>query len=141
MHRAQFQQVLLQHLSGASAEIHMQRRLVSFKQPPSCSQPIHLSFEDGSRATCDILVGADGIKSVVRERMLTAVAEELRARGRAADADEALRQAKPVWSGTMAYRTTIPAEVLQRRYPNHRVLTTAHVVSEPARLQHVRSRT
>jgi salicylate hydroxylase len=60
--------------------------------------------------------------------MLKDVASQLRARGKGAEADEVLRSAKPLWSGTMVYRTIIPTEEVQRRFPNHRVLSQAHVV-------------
>ena len=106
----------------------MSKRLASFTQPPSSAQPIQLLFEDGTRATCDFLVGADGVKSTVRACMLAAVAGGLRAQGKTAEADEALRAAPPVWSGTMAYRTTIPSGVLHKRFPNHRVLSTPQLV-------------
>ena len=126
-HRPDFQRVLLGRLPR-HCRTHTSKRLVSYKQDLSSSQPIQLYFQDGTTATCDFLVGADGVKSAVRASMLEDVAAGLRARGQADDADVVLRAVKPVWSGTMAYRTAIRTEDVQRRFPNHRVLTQPHVV-------------
>ena len=124
-HRADFQRVLFSRLAP-HCRTHTSKRLVDFAQ--AARGPVQLRFQDGSRAECDVLVGADGIKSAVRARMLEHVAAQLRARGRHADADEALRAARPLWSGTMAYRTVVRTEDLQRRAPNHRVLTQPQIV-------------
>lgn len=53
---------------------------------------VSLSFADGSRAAADIVVGADGIHSVVREILLGAE--------------------KPRFTGRVAYRTTFPTKLL-----------------------------
>lgn len=69
---------------------------------------IRLEFRDGSEASCDLLVGCDGIKSVVRKQLL----EEL--------SDKRDRQLRgfidPVFTGTMAYRALMPVE----RLPKHK---------------------
>lgn len=49
-----------------------------------------LTFADGSTATADLVVGADGIKSVVRQQLFS--------------------DKPPVFAGEHAYRTVIPAE-------------------------------
>ncbi|KAG1732596.1 hypothetical protein EDB19DRAFT_2003626 [Suillus lakei] len=82
------------------------------------NSPITLTFKDGSTATCDVLIGADGIKSSVRPCMLRELAEGM-------DPDEkesVLSCINPVWSGVTAYRTLISAEKLRARCPDHRVL-------------------
>jgi salicylate hydroxylase/6-hydroxynicotinate 3-monooxygenase len=53
---------------------------------------IVLDFADGASATADVLVGADGVHSRVREIMLGADA--------------------PRWTGKVAYRTTFPASLI-----------------------------
>ena len=131
--RPDFQRALLRQL-GARCRTHPAKRLVSVVQPPSAAQPVQLVFADGSAATCDVLVGADGVASAVRADMLEAVADELLARGEADAAAEARRAVKPVWSGTMVYQTTIPAAALRARAADHRVLTSPHVVRLPTAL-------
>lgn len=78
---------------------------------------MNLHFNDGSNATCDILVGMDGIKSVVRKGLL--IKQGL---STSASLD-------PVWTGTIAYRGLIEQAALEAMYPGHRVLTTAVMVS------------
>ena len=54
---------------------------------------VTLRFTDGSRATTDLVIGADGVHSVVREVLLGAE--------------------KPRFTGRVAYRTTYPASLLK----------------------------
>ncbi|KAG1778822.1 hypothetical protein EV702DRAFT_1186477 [Suillus placidus] len=118
-HRADFHGVLLSHLPP-SCTTHNAKRLKSYTQPfndHSRSSPITLTFKDGSTATCDVLIGADGIKSTVRHYMMRELAEGM-------DPDEkqsVLSCINPVWSGVTAYRTLIPAEKLRVRCPDHHV--------------------
>lgn len=116
---------------------HTAKRLVSFSQPspsqPSSSshrkEPVRLAFADGTRAACDVLVGADGVRSAVRAGMLSSPdAGAGTGAGAGADAEEA-RKARCVWSGTMSYRATVPAAALRARWPGHRVLQEPYVVS------------
>ncbi|EKM50052.1 uncharacterized protein PHACADRAFT_264550 [Phanerochaete carnosa HHB-10118-sp] len=125
-HRPDFQRIVLQHLAR-SCRPHTSKRLVSYTQPSSASEPIQLFFQDGTTATCDLLVGADGVKSRVRACMIKEVADDLRARGDSITASKVMQSAAPVWSGMMSYRTTAPSEALQKRYPNHRLLKEPHV--------------
>ncbi len=60
--------------------------------------------------------------------MLNHKAADLRSMGKVAEADEALAAVQPKWSGTMAYRAVIPADMLRSKHPRHRVLTTPHIV-------------
>ncbi|KAG2078265.1 salicylate hydroxylase [Suillus decipiens] len=120
-HRADFHGVLLSVLPP-SCTIHNAKRLVSYSQPLedySGKSPITLTFKDGSTAMCDVLIGADGIKSAVRPCMLRELAGGM-------DPDEkpsVLSCINPIWSGVTTYRTLIPAQKLRARFPDHRVLT------------------
>jgi len=71
-----------------------------------------------------VLIGADGLKSVVRKAMLNEKADRAKAQGRWKEVSEMLSSVDPVWSGTNAYRTLIPAERLRARAPTHAVLTS-----------------
>lgn len=119
-HRADFHGVLLSFLPPSCAT-HNAKRLISYTQPLEGSprnSPITLTFTDGSTATCDVLIGADGIKSAVRPCMLRELAEGL-------DHDEkesVLSCMSPIWSGVAAYRTLVSAEKLRARCPDHRTL-------------------
>ena len=121
-HRPDFQAILLHRLARARCRTHNSKRLVSYSYSSrahhSRGEAVTLHFQDGTTATCDLLVGADGVKSAVRACMM-------RESGESQD----LMSAAPVWSGTMCYRATVPAEVLTKRYPNHRVLKAPHLVS------------
>ncbi|KAF5391213.1 hypothetical protein D9757_003074 [Collybiopsis confluens] len=111
-HRAQFQQVLVKHLSP-SCQIHFSKRLVSYSQNRQ-GGPVHLSFEDGTVATCDVLLGADGIKSVVRNCLLREQADIARSDGRLKDEQNLLACRDYVsWLGSIAYRALIPVERLK----------------------------
>lgn len=77
---------------------------------------VRLTFADGTRAACDVLVGADGVRSAVRAGML---------------AGDERHKADAVWSGTASYRATVSADALRRRWPGHRVLSGPYIVSRP----------
>ncbi|KAF8843489.1 FAD/NAD(P)-binding domain-containing protein [Paxillus ammoniavirescens] len=122
IHRADFHGVLLAHLPK-SCKSHHSKRLVSYTQPePSTNSPIILSFTDGTTSSCDVLIGADGIKSAVRGCMMREIAQTLSEEPAAAAAAAALSCIDPVWSGGTAYRTLIDAEQLGTCHPNHRAL-------------------
>ncbi|KJA16000.1 hypothetical protein HYPSUDRAFT_193707 [Hypholoma sublateritium FD-334 SS-4] len=116
-HRADVQQTFLKKCDPAS--VHVNKRLTSFEETPEGG--VHLQFHDGSSATCDILVGMDGIKSVVRKGLL--IKQGL---SHSASLD-------PVWTGTMVYRGLIEQAALEAIYPGHRTITTAlmHLIVYP----------
>ena len=120
--------------------------------------PISLRFEDDTVATCDVLIGADGLKSRVRvgmmERMVSEVTrqaagpagaegevgravaaggrEDARAgscEGRPAGTEALAAAAQPVWSGFVAYRVLISADKLRERAPEHSLLSNPMLVS------------
>ncbi|KAI0630150.1 FAD/NAD-P-binding domain-containing protein [Trametes polyzona] len=108
-HRAQFLDVLVSRLPPHIA--HFDKRLTEYREQSvgeDNAGELRLSFADGSTATCDVLVGCDGIKSVVRKQML----EDYVHTG---DGDPSLLgHVEPVWSGSIAYRGLIPVDRLVR---------------------------
>ncbi|KAF7428286.1 hypothetical protein PC9H_007507 [Pleurotus ostreatus] len=104
-HRAQFLDVLIDRLPTGVA--HFGKRLRSYSQ--SNNGPIGLRFSDGSMVECDVLLGCDGIKSVIRGQML-------RDRAKENNDGSLLDLVDPVWSGTIAYRGLIPAERLNEEH-------------------------
>ncbi|KAF5379638.1 hypothetical protein D9757_009181 [Collybiopsis confluens] len=123
-HRADYQQTLLNHLPKR-CRTYCSKRLRSYTQRQSGS--IELLFEDGTTSSCDVLVGADGVKSVVRAGILGEKARWAQGEGRWKEAAEILTHVEPVWSGSNAYRALIPVEKLRAIAPNHRVLNTPGV--------------
>ncbi|PPQ74337.1 hypothetical protein CVT24_000691 [Panaeolus cyanescens] len=119
-HRADFQKVLLRRLP-ASYRVHCSKRLRSYSQP--LQGPITLLFEDGEKHTCDVLVGADGLKSAVRQGLLGEKAKWALSQNNATEAADITALIEPVWSGECAYRALIPAERLKQRAPNHRAFS------------------
>lgn len=104
-HRADLQGALVNGLSG---HLHLSHRIVSYDE---IGDEIHLIFRDGSSATCDILIGMDGIKSTIRKCFLQ---------------KQGLLSSpslNPVWDGTIAYRGLILADKLEKELPGHRALT------------------
>jgi salicylate hydroxylase/6-hydroxynicotinate 3-monooxygenase len=73
-----------------AAILHRNRKLVGLDH---AAHGVTLRFADGSRATADLAVGADGVHSVVRDVLLGAE--------------------KPTFTGRVAYRTTYPASLLK----------------------------
>ena len=104
-HRAHFLDALVDHLPAGAA--HFGKRLTAYTYSPVAHQSepqIRLQFSDGSAAICDLLVGCDGIKSVVRKQLL----EDHVHKG---GGDPQLQSyIEPVWSGTIAYRGLIPVK-------------------------------
>ncbi|KAF7370090.1 Salicylate hydroxylase [Mycena sanguinolenta] len=121
LHRPDFQGVLLKRLPK-SCRVNCSKRLRTYTQRESGLT--ELVFEDGSRTFCDVLVGADGLKSATRRALLTERANWMQARGRWQDAADIASCIDPVWCGTIAYRALIPAERLRAVAPGHPVLTT-----------------
>lgn len=98
----------------------MYKRFVSYEQS---QEDIRMHFEDGSQAPCDLLIGADGIKSAVRRVLLKGLAEKSPSPFRYEDSIH------PTWTGTVAYRGLVPSEALSAVAPNHRTLTRFVMVS------------
>ena len=109
-HRADLQQGLA---SGLTGRLHLSHRLVSYEE---IRNEVHLTFQDGSSAVCDLLVGVDGINSVVRKCFLEK-------RGLISSPSY-----NPVWTGTIAYRGLVSVDEIDKEFPGHRAVTTPVMV-------------
>jgi salicylate hydroxylase len=85
MHRADLQTIIAEGLPRE--RIHLGHRLVGFDDS---GDRVNAVFDNGSTATADVLVGADGIHSTVRTLLFGAEA--------------------PQFAGCVAYRGLVPAE-------------------------------
>ncbi|KAI9061735.1 FAD/NAD-P-binding domain-containing protein [Trametes sanguinea] len=121
-HRAQFLDVLVDHLPSDVA--HFGKRLTSYTTPtinlnePGRASEILLHFADGSSATCDLLIGCDGIKSVIRKQMIE---DHVHKSG---GDPTLLEHIEPIWSGRIAYRGLIPVHRFKTEDKEHRTIQT-----------------
>ncbi|KIP05116.1 hypothetical protein PHLGIDRAFT_108689 [Phlebiopsis gigantea 11061_1 CR5-6] len=112
-HRAHFLDTLLARIPETVP--HLGKRLISYSHGDPTGS-IKLKFADGTSATCDILIGCDGIKSTVRRIMFQDLADK--------GQPEMIKFIEPVWTGEVVYRALIPMEhVPLRAGQKHRVLT------------------
>ena len=88
VHRAYFLDELVKGVPAQRA--HFNKRLVTIEDEPG--KEIMLHFKDGTTATADAVIGADGIHSHVREYLLGKEAAE------------------PVFAGSVAYRGLVPMD-------------------------------
>lgn len=110
-HRAELQQALISRLAG---QLLLSHRLISYEET---NDEVHLQFLNGKSATCDLLVGMDGIKSVVRKCFLFK---------HGLPKSPSLH---PIWTGTIAYRGLVPIGKLEVELPGHRAVHTPMIVS------------
>ncbi|KAF8903941.1 hypothetical protein CPB84DRAFT_713432 [Gymnopilus junonius] len=115
-YRSELQDFLLEDTSSSNINLHTSHRLVSYEEKENS---VDLTFKNGETATCDLLVGADGLNSVVRGCLL--------AQGKNWSQEEAYIKAQPVWSGTTIYRELLNADPIRRDYPNHGALKQLNV--------------
>jgi salicylate hydroxylase len=80
-------------------------------------------FKDGTTAECDVLIGADGLKSATRRTMFEDMALEAEVNGDLALAIALRRHIRAKYSGATVYRTIIPRERLTAISSEHRVLS------------------
>lgn len=66
--RADFLKALLD--SVPAERMHANRQLVEIEQPDGDDGEMTLKFSDGTTHVCDVLIGADGIRSFVRKHIL-----------------------------------------------------------------------
>ena len=86
-----------------------------------------MHFTDGTRATCDVLVGADGIGSRTRKAMYSDLANRVRD----VDPEKAAELEKPMepsFTGTYQYRALVDGNKLREKSPNNVSLTESATV-------------
>ncbi|KAF5348254.1 hypothetical protein D9756_010527 [Leucocoprinus leucothites] len=123
LHRSDLHQALLNGLNDKS-HVHLSSRVIDCNEQ---RDTVTLKFQDGTTADFDFVVGADGIKSVIRRDFITA------------SLPNEIDRISPVLSGTKGYRALISRETLEKRSPNHRALRTPlsycgknkHIISYP----------
>jgi salicylate hydroxylase len=90
-HRAELLEVLYNAVSkNPKIQMHVNKRLAKVEK--LSAEEMKLEFQDGSTATTNLAVGADGIHSVVRGHYITD---------------------KPIFSGTVAYRGLVPMDIVR----------------------------
>lgn len=113
IHRADLQKTLLERLNE-NTHLHLSSRVVAFEEH---DDGVTLTFQDGRTAGADLVVGADGLRSIIRRSLITAKFPGEKDR------------IDPIWSGSIAYRSIIPAETLMQRAPNHPAIVAPFMVS------------
>ncbi|SER73275.1 salicylate hydroxylase [Pseudomonas sp. NFACC02] len=96
VHRADFLDVLTTHLPAGIAQFD--KRAVGVEQN---GNEARVMFADGTDYRCDLLIAADGVKSVIRNHVLKGIGAE---------------PAEPRFTGTCAYRGMIDSETLREAY-------------------------
>ncbi|KAF7350687.1 FAD NAD-binding domain-containing protein [Mycena sanguinolenta] len=121
LHRPTFLEILQSKLS-ADCKIHTSKRLEKYTTSGKDSE-VQLVFADGSIATADILVGADGVHSATRASLFASMGDGYE------------QYIQPIFSGTIAYRGSFPKAKLAEALPSDRVKfwcgKNMHVVSHP----------
>lgn len=104
-HRTQFLKMFRDRL-GPNVTIHLGKRVGSYADIDG--DGVTLNFADGTAATCDVLVGCDGIHSAVRRTMFTEAG--------------LYTVIDPVWSGNLVYRSLFPLSMLRDVHGEHHPL-------------------
>ncbi|KAF8558565.1 FAD/NAD(P)-binding domain-containing protein [Imleria badia] len=117
MHHQDIIVVLQRHLPP-SCTVHSKKRLVNYMEPEEVdahsTSSIRLEFTDGTTATTDVLIGADGIRSVVRKTMFEAASNDNE------DGKTDLKQyIDATFTGMSVYRALISAETLGKENPEN----------------------
>ena len=109
VHRAEFLETLVP-LLPSTVKCHFGHRLSHYTTTTSSTgnQEMKLNFVDGQTATCDILIGFDGIKSAVRTQLY-----------RDSTSSEEKEVPEPRWTGTYVYRGIVPFEELEKAIGYH----------------------
>ncbi|GJJ13715.1 hypothetical protein Clacol_007971 [Clathrus columnatus] len=133
-HRSQFVSFLAEELiKTGRATAHFKKRCVSVSQKEGNEENefkdlVTIYFADGTKSTCDVLVGSDGIKSAVRASLLYGDPTE---EGKPVTKEQ--RFAGTKFCGTVAYRALVDPKELGKINPNHDAIKERkmHLVSYP----------
>ncbi|TFY72565.1 hypothetical protein EVG20_g435 [Dentipellis fragilis] len=97
--------------SMSTCTVHTSSRLLSYT--PAEAGGVTLHFAGGATAHADVLVGADGVRSAVRQTMFSSYSPPV----------------KPRWTGVVAYRSLVRREDLERLFKGHQAGKRAMVYS------------
>ncbi|KZV77667.1 FAD/NAD(P)-binding domain-containing protein [Peniophora sp. CONT] len=125
LHRAEFHNIIFRHIAS-HVRMHTTKRLISYTDPGDVNSPVRLVFADGTDATCDILIGADGVKSAVRATMLNELASRM---DDEIEAEELRESIPPRFSGASTLRAVIPKEKLAAISSDSSVWTAGNLYS------------
>jgi salicylate hydroxylase len=128
MHRPDLIDLLKDSLPP-NCSVHLQKRMTTYTTSSSKSTLIKIHFADGTTATADVLIGADGVRSATRATMFEALANQYQNGFDGITHEKLLRCKDPVWTGTVAYRCVFPAEKLRKIDPGHPGLDNHLLVS------------
>ena len=115
VHRSTFIHAIEKELPSAPlCTFHPCKRLSSLTQNEEDGL-VTLYFADGTTATADVVIGADGIRSAVRANMFS---------------DE--ERVEPKWSGVTAYRALVTREALEAKgMGDHPIQAEPEMVRRP----------
>lgn len=122
-HRAELINIFKLHLPKHH-RTHFGKRLVSYED--NSSDPVVLHFKDGSTAKCDVLIGADGIKSVVRTTLFGRRSEK---EGDPQKSENYKQYVEASWTGITVYRALVSRDALEAESPDHVALLSPTYVS------------
>ncbi|KAJ3805581.1 hypothetical protein F5876DRAFT_69665 [Lentinula aff. lateritia] len=116
-HRSNLQSALLRQIisdsssasSSCNCKIHLSHRLERCEET---NDSVKLFFENGYSTSCDMAIGADGIKSVVRKYVVSL-------------SDTTGLGGQLIFTGSRAFRGLVTRERFERLFPNHRALVNA----------------
>jgi salicylate hydroxylase len=101
LHRADLHNLLLARAREYKPDVvHLDHRVVAHEEGPD---RVELRFSDGSSAHGDMLIGADGLKSVVRRRIVGDI--------------------PPTYTGDAVWRITVPTDRLPREWRFDQVMS------------------
>jgi salicylate hydroxylase len=112
LHRPVFLDMLRAKLHPERCRIQISKRLIRYCGSMD-GAPVTLHFEDGTTATADVLIGSDGVHSMVRATMFAGNP----------------KYAEPKWSGEISYRAQCLQEEVRQKYPSHPALGAPKLVS------------
>lgn len=116
--------------SNQFCSIHTSSHFVSYDIVESASaRQFLLHFSNGSTATADVLVGADGVHSAVRRDIYAHVP--------ATEVNWTEEDTTSQWSGTIAYRSLIQEEALEKAWPDHDSRKRPNIVKHVSALSSV----